>query len=72
MACPDRRDLVDPVPLTEIPPLVLSQVLCDVDLFVRVAGVGNDPTWQQVSVVGDMSPEPSRIWIRYVCGSPVT
>ncbi|MFF4348130.1 DUF4132 domain-containing protein [Streptomyces sp. NPDC001530] len=37
---------VEPLPLTEIPPLVLSEVLRDVDLFVGVASVGNDPTWQ--------------------------
>ncbi|GHG65977.1 DUF4132 domain-containing protein [Streptomyces griseocarneus] len=36
----------EPVPLAEIPPLVLSEVLRDVDLFVGVASVGNDPTWQ--------------------------
>jgi hypothetical protein len=36
----------DPVPLEQIPPLVLSEVLRDVDLFVGVASVGNDPTWQ--------------------------
>ncbi|MEQ4300064.1 DUF4132 domain-containing protein [Plantactinospora sp. B6F1] len=36
----------DPLPLAEIPPLVLSEVLRDVDLFVGVASVGNDPTWQ--------------------------
>ena len=34
------KDLVD------IPPLVLSEVLRDVDLFVGVASVGNDPAWQ--------------------------
>ncbi|MBE8474306.1 DUF4132 domain-containing protein [Streptomyces justiciae] len=38
--------LADPLPLTDIPPLVLSEVLRDVDLFVGVASVGNDPTWQ--------------------------
>lgn len=37
---------VDPVPLSDVPPLVLSEVLRDVDLFVGVASVGNDPTWQ--------------------------
>ncbi|WLW52713.1 DUF4132 domain-containing protein [Streptomyces sp. YU58] len=37
---------VDPVPLDAVPPLVLSEVLRDVDLFVGVASVGNDPTWQ--------------------------
>jgi hypothetical protein len=34
-----------PLPLEHIPPLVLSEVLRDVDLFVGVASVGNDPTW---------------------------
>ncbi|MFF7374088.1 DUF4132 domain-containing protein [Streptomyces massasporeus] len=37
---------VAPVPLEDIPPLVLSEVLRDVDLFVGVSSVGNDPTWQ--------------------------
>ncbi|MFJ7422829.1 DUF4132 domain-containing protein [Streptomyces uncialis] len=36
---------VEPVPLAEVPELVLSEVLRDVDLFVGVASVGNDPTW---------------------------
>jgi hypothetical protein len=36
---------VEPLPLTEIPALVLSEVLRDVDLFVGVASLGNDPTW---------------------------
>ncbi|WP_233415611.1 DUF4132 domain-containing protein [Streptomyces sp. N35] len=40
------QDPVDPLPLTDIPPLALSEVLRDVDLFVGVASVGNDPTWQ--------------------------
>ncbi|MFD7548609.1 DUF4132 domain-containing protein [Streptomyces sp. NPDC059816] len=35
----------DPVPLTEVPELVLSEVLRDVDLFVGVTSIGNDPTW---------------------------
>lgn len=33
------------VPLAEIPPLVLSEVLRDVDLFVGVTSIGADPTW---------------------------
>jgi hypothetical protein len=40
------QDPVAPVPLEDIKPLVLSEVLRDVDLFVGGAGVGNDPTWQ--------------------------
>ncbi|MBK3574055.1 DUF4132 domain-containing protein [Streptomyces sp. MBT65] len=42
----DGRAAVDPLPLDSVPPLVLSEVLRDVDLFVGVASVGNDPTWQ--------------------------
>lgn len=42
----DGQDPVAPIPLEDIPPLVLSEVLRDVDLFVGVASVGNDPTWQ--------------------------
>ncbi|MET7985595.1 DUF4132 domain-containing protein [Streptomyces sp. NPDC005281] len=42
----DGADPVEPLPLTGIPPLVLSEVLRDVDLFVGVSSVGNDPTWQ--------------------------
>lgn len=33
------------VDLIEIPPRIFSEVLRDVDLFVGVASVGNDPTW---------------------------
>ena len=35
-----------PLPLDQIPPLVFSEIMRDVDLFVGVASVGNDPTWQ--------------------------
>ncbi|MFG2991500.1 hypothetical protein ACGFZK_19795 [Streptomyces sp. NPDC048257] len=45
MVLRDGRDPVDPLPLTEVPALVLSEVLRDVGLFVGAAGVGNDPAW---------------------------
>lgn len=35
----------EPLALTEVPPLVFSEVMRDVDLFVAVAGVAADPTW---------------------------
>ncbi|MGK7890314.1 MAG: DUF4132 domain-containing protein [Leptolyngbyaceae cyanobacterium] len=35
----------NPVPLSNIPALVLTEVMRDVDLFVGVASVGNDPNW---------------------------
>lgn len=42
-ACLDRRGR--PIPLREIPPVVFSEVMRDVDVFVAVCSVGNDPTW---------------------------
>ncbi len=35
------------VRLEEIPPVVFSEVLRDVDLFVGVTSIGNDPAWGQ-------------------------
>jgi hypothetical protein len=35
----------DPLPLDTIPPLVFSEIMRDIDLFVGVASVGNDPNW---------------------------
>ena len=37
--------LAEPLDLEEISPLVFSEIMRDVDLFVGVASVGNDPTW---------------------------
>jgi hypothetical protein len=36
----------DPIELTDIPAVIFSEVMRDVDLFVGVASVGNDPTWR--------------------------
>ncbi|MGN9776980.1 DUF4132 domain-containing protein [Micromonospora sp. H33] len=43
---------VAPLPLDQVPPLVLSEVMRDVDLFVGVASVGNDPTWSDGGPTG--------------------
>ncbi len=43
---PGAGDINEPVPLEQIPALVFSEIMRDVDLFVGVASVGNDPTWQ--------------------------
>jgi len=43
---PGTRGINEPLPLDEIPALVFSEIMRDVDLFVGVASVGNDPTWQ--------------------------
>lgn len=34
-----------PQPLTEVPALVFSEAMRDVDLFVGVCSIGNDPAW---------------------------
>ena len=34
-----------PIPLAGIPPLLLSEIFRDIDLFVGVCTIGNDPTW---------------------------
>jgi hypothetical protein len=36
---------VEPLPLADIPPLVFSEIMRDVDMFVGVASLGNDPNW---------------------------
>jgi hypothetical protein len=51
------------LPLTEVPAVVFSEVMRDVDLFVGVASVGNDPTW------ADRGPEGHRAyWEQYSFG----
>jgi hypothetical protein len=39
------QDAAEPLPLEEIPPLVFSEIMRDVDMFVGVASIGNDPNW---------------------------
>ncbi|HZC05019.1 MAG TPA: DUF4132 domain-containing protein [Ktedonobacterales bacterium] len=43
---PQGESLDGPVPVEEISALIFSEVMRDVDLFVGVASVGADPTWQ--------------------------
>lgn len=45
-AGPGTAGINEPLPLADVPPLVFSEVMRDVDLFVGVASVGNDPNWQ--------------------------
>jgi hypothetical protein len=41
-----------PIALADVPPLAFSEVMRDVDLFVGVASVGNDPTWTDNGLFG--------------------
>jgi Domain of unknown function (DUF4132) len=47
----------DPLRLGDVPAIVFSEVMRDVDLFVGVASVGNDPTWQDGG--------PDRLYVDY-------
>jgi hypothetical protein len=59
------EDINHPIPLEQIPPIVLSETLRDVDLFVGVASVGNNPEW------ADGGPEGRFLdyWQSYSFGS---
>ncbi|GAB0153911.1 hypothetical protein MnBA_33110 [Marinobacterium sp. BA1] len=60
------RDGDEPVPLTDIPPLVLSEIMRDLDLFVGVASVGNDPQWQDGGP--EARPQYREYWQSYSFG----
>lgn len=42
---PPTGEIHEPLPLEQVPPLVFSEIMRDIDLFVGVASVGNDPNW---------------------------
>lgn len=50
--------------LSEVPVRIFSEVLRDVDLFVGVASVGNDPTWQD----NGGEPRYQQYWQAYSFG----
>jgi hypothetical protein len=37
--------LIDPLPLERVPPRALTETMRDVDLFIGLSSVGNDPNW---------------------------
>lgn len=41
----NQTQTVEPIPLAQIPPLVFSEIMRDVDMFVGVCSIGNDPNW---------------------------
>lgn len=43
---PENPRLDEVSPLSEVPTLLFSEILRDVDMFVGVASVGNDPAWR--------------------------
>ncbi len=61
----NRGEEDHPLPLTEIPPLVFSEIMRDVDLFVGVTSVGNDPRWAD----GGPQVRYHDYWREYAFGS---
>ena len=57
-------DTTTPIRLADIPELVLSEVFRDVDLYVGVCSVGNDPQWQD----GGLDARYQRYWRDYGFG----
>ena len=53
------------VDLIDVPKLVFSEVMRDVDLFVGVSSVGNDPAWQDNSGL----PQYNDYWQSYSFGN---
>jgi hypothetical protein len=53
-----------PRPLAEVPSRAFSEVMRDVDLFVGVTSVGNDPTWAD----GGPTGQYREYWQRYAFG----
>ncbi|BDD11687.1 hypothetical protein FUAX_41190 (plasmid) [Fulvitalea axinellae] len=59
-----KIDSDDTISLIDIPAVVFSEIMRDVDLFVGVASVGNDPEWQDSGV----TPEVQSYWRSYLFG----
>jgi hypothetical protein len=59
-----NMDSGEVVELIQVPPIVLSEIMRDVDLFVGVASVGNDPSWADGGVV----PAHRDYWQSYSFG----
>jgi hypothetical protein len=57
-----RDSAPEPMPLADVPPLVFSEVMRDVDLFVGVASIGNDPNWM------DGGDQVGSYWHQYSFG----
>ncbi len=54
----------EPILLEHVPELVFSEIMRDVDLFVGVASIGNDPTWTD----GGPDVPHHQYWLDYSFG----
>ena len=55
----------EPTPLREVPAVVFSEVMRDVDLFVGVASIGADPAWVDRGV----QPQWNEYWHQHAFGA---
>lgn len=59
-----NQQSAEPVPLEEVPPLVFSETMRDVDLFVGVSSLGADPNWSDGGPEGQFR----EYWGQYAWG----
>ena len=59
------RAHTEPLALERVPPVIFSELMRDVDLFVGVASVGNDPAWVDAA---QRAPAERTYWQNYSFG----
>jgi hypothetical protein len=61
---PGAEEVNEPLCMDQVPRLVFSEIMRDVDLFVGVGSIGNDPTWQD----GGRETRYGEYWRNYSFG----
>jgi Domain of unknown function (DUF4132) len=61
---PGADEVNEPLRMDEVPTLVFSEIMRDVDLFVGVGSIGNDPAWQD----GGRETRYGEYWRNYSFG----
>lgn len=61
---PGAEEVNEPLRMDQVPTLVFSEIMRDVDLFVGVGSIGNDPTWQD----GGRETRYGEYWRNYSFG----
>jgi Domain of unknown function (DUF4132) len=61
---PGADEVNEPLHMDEVPRLVFSEIMRDVDLFVGVGSIGNDPAWQD----GGREARYGEYWRNYSFG----
>jgi hypothetical protein len=61
---PGAEAVNEPLRMDQVPPLVFSEIMRDVDLFVGVGSIGNDPAWQD----GGRETRYGEYWRNYSFG----